>query len=453
MNSGPATINFNSLGAKTIKKLANQDLAAADIKAGQWVMLTYDGTYMQMQSQTANPASGGGAVSSVFGRSGAIVSQTGDYTAAQVTNAVDATASYSNPAWITALAYSKLSSAPTLGTAAAHAATDFQAALTSYSTIVGLWTTCSTGYLKYDGTCSTPSSGGVNWDAIGNPGGNLGLTMAARTSTFTHGATTGSSNLWTWTDTTNNTGTGYMHYVNLAAGSAMKPGYWAVNGNGVAVSNAGLFAKVGTGSVQADSLAAQYVDWSAGSGGASIANKPSIPAASSATPAIDGTGAAGSSANYARADHVHPTDTSRAASNASTTVNGQTCTLGSSCTIPTGTSTDILRFGICVTAGCGSETTINYIATMGSGSLTECAFNLATAATGSSVIVDVQDGSGTSIFGATKLVVTVANGTAVEYQSTFANSPQTYARGNKYKAVVTQNDSGGTAQGGTVQCR
>jgi hypothetical protein len=267
-NQGPATINLNSLGARTIKKLANQDLAAADIKAGQWVMLTYDGTYMQMQSQTANPASGGGAVSSVFGRSGAIVSQTGDYTAAQVTNAVDATASYSNPAWITALAYSKLSSAPTLGTAAAHASTDF------------------------------------------------------------------------------------------------------------------------------------------------------------------------------------------AASNASTTINGQTCSLGSTCTINTGASpTDILRFSICITAGCGSETTINYIATMGAGSFTECAFNLATAATGSSVIVDVQDGSGTSIFGATKLLVTVANGTAVEYASTFANSPQTYARGSKYRAMVTQNDSGGTAQGGTVQCR
>lgn len=118
-----------------------------------------------------------------------------------------------------------------------------------------------------------------------------------------------------------------------------------------------------------------------------------------------------------------------------------------------GSGADILRFGICITAGCGSEATINYIATMGAGSLTECSFNLAVAATGSSVIVDVQDGTGTSIFGATKLVVTVANGTAVEYQSTFANSPQNYARGNKYRAVVTQNDSGNTAQGGMVQCR
>jgi len=42
----------------------------------------------------------------------------------------------------------------------------------------------------------------------------------------------------------------------------------------------------------------------------------SVPAPSSTTPAMDGTGAIGTSSNYARADHVHPTDTSRAAANA-----------------------------------------------------------------------------------------------------------------------------------------
>lgn len=40
----------------------------------------------------------------------------------------------------------------------------------------------------------------------------------------------------------------------------------------------------------------------------------SIPTAASLTPKMDGTGAAGSSSTYARADHVHPTDTSRASS-------------------------------------------------------------------------------------------------------------------------------------------
>jgi hypothetical protein len=72
-------------------------------------------------------------------------------------------------------------------------------------------------------------------------------------------------------------------------------------------------------------------DWNASSGAAQILNKPTIPVAAATTPAMNGTGAAGSSANYARADHVHPTDTTRAASNASITVNGANCALGSSC--------------------------------------------------------------------------------------------------------------------------
>ena len=79
-------------------------------------------------------------------------------------------------------------------------------------------------------------------------------------------------------------------------------------------------------------------DWEWGSGGGGgtsdyndLSNKPqingntlsgnkttaqlgiSIPQPGTSTPAMDGTGAAGSSGNYARADHVHPTDTSRAA--------------------------------------------------------------------------------------------------------------------------------------------
>ena len=39
---------------------------------------------------------------------------------------------------------------------------------------------------------------------------------------------------------------------------------------------------------------------------------PSVPAASSTTPLKDGNGSAGSAATYARADHVHPADTSKA---------------------------------------------------------------------------------------------------------------------------------------------
>lgn len=47
-----------------------------------------------------------------------------------------------------------------------------------------------------------------------------------------------------------------------------------------------------------------------------LALKSDIPAPSTATPAMDGTGAAGTSAAFARGDHVHPTDTSRMAASA-----------------------------------------------------------------------------------------------------------------------------------------
>lgn len=59
-NTGAATININGLGAKTIVKAAGgitTTLADNDIRAGQWVDLTYDGTNMQMQSLLGNSAS------------------------------------------------------------------------------------------------------------------------------------------------------------------------------------------------------------------------------------------------------------------------------------------------------------------------------------------------------------------------------------------------------------
>ena len=52
-------------------------------------------------------------------------------------------------------------------------------------------------------------------------------------------------------------------------------------------------------------------------------------AASSGTPAMDGTAARGSSTQYARADHVHPSDTSRLAANQGTTNAGKFMVVGS----------------------------------------------------------------------------------------------------------------------------
>lgn len=56
-NTGAASINFNSLGALTIVKMQGAittALADNDIRIGQWVMCTYDGTNCQMVSQLGN---------------------------------------------------------------------------------------------------------------------------------------------------------------------------------------------------------------------------------------------------------------------------------------------------------------------------------------------------------------------------------------------------------------
>lgn len=45
---------------------------------------------------------------------------------------------------------------------------------------------------------------------------------------------------------------------------------------------------------------------------ATVAQLPSVPAASTATPQMDGTGSAGTSNTFSKGDHVHPTDTTRA---------------------------------------------------------------------------------------------------------------------------------------------
>jgi hypothetical protein len=62
-NTGAASLNLNSLGAKTIKKMAGAittDLVANDIRAGQIIDVFYDGTNMQMVSQLGNAATGTG---------------------------------------------------------------------------------------------------------------------------------------------------------------------------------------------------------------------------------------------------------------------------------------------------------------------------------------------------------------------------------------------------------
>lgn len=64
VNTGAATLNVNSLGAKTIKKYTTTggtDLADGDIRAGQIVAVVYDGTNMQMVSGLGNAGSAAAA--------------------------------------------------------------------------------------------------------------------------------------------------------------------------------------------------------------------------------------------------------------------------------------------------------------------------------------------------------------------------------------------------------
>lgn len=72
-------------------------------------VLTVDDTQPNHLRWDAPPSA---PVASVFGRTGAVVATTGDYTAAQVTNAVSTLGSYSDPSWITSLDWDKIDNVP-----------------------------------------------------------------------------------------------------------------------------------------------------------------------------------------------------------------------------------------------------------------------------------------------------------------------------------------------------
>ncbi len=88
--------------------------------------------------------------------------------------------------------------------------------------------------------------GSTAWSAITNPSGNLALTMAAHTSTFTYGATTGSSDLFALTDTASNTGTGIILHAFTAAGSTEIPWQADANGTGFKLDELGRLVGVGS---------------------------------------------------------------------------------------------------------------------------------------------------------------------------------------------------------------
>lgn len=58
-NTGPATLNVNSLGAKDIKKNVSEDLETGDILEDQVVIVVYDGTNFQMTASAGGAAASG----------------------------------------------------------------------------------------------------------------------------------------------------------------------------------------------------------------------------------------------------------------------------------------------------------------------------------------------------------------------------------------------------------
>lgn len=74
LNTGTASLNLNSLGAKTIVKVPGgitTVLATGDILAGQWVDVVYDGTNMQIQSTLASTSSNSAAANKLARSGGA----------------------------------------------------------------------------------------------------------------------------------------------------------------------------------------------------------------------------------------------------------------------------------------------------------------------------------------------------------------------------------------------
>jgi hypothetical protein len=106
-------------------------------------------------------------------------------------------------------------------------------------------------------TCSSDSVSSLAWSGLTDPTGNLALSMAARTTTFTWGNATGAStDMFTLTDTSSNSGTGYVVNLHTASSSAAKPVKITAGGtaNGVDMTTAGLLEPIGTGGIKATTV-------------------------------------------------------------------------------------------------------------------------------------------------------------------------------------------------------
>lgn len=115
--------------------------------------------------------------------------------------------------------------------------------------------TSANGGVPVFGSCAgTPATA---WDSLTAPSGNLAIAMGLNLTAFTWAGNTSANNLFSLKDTTGNTGTGSLLEVHTVGTSSAKPVTFTAKGtaNGVQMDNTGALAKIGTGSIAADSMA------------------------------------------------------------------------------------------------------------------------------------------------------------------------------------------------------
>jgi hypothetical protein len=154
-----------------------------------------------------------------------------------VTNFIASSGSW--PSWLTP----SVATSTTTPTLSVTASAIPNSALANASTTVN-GVTCTLG-----STCTISAS--VVWSSIGNPTGNLSLTMGANTSTFAFGATSGSADLFNIHDAASDTGTGIMFHITTGSGSTEIP--WQVDANGVGfkITPTGILQGVGSATTHA----------------------------------------------------------------------------------------------------------------------------------------------------------------------------------------------------------
>jgi hypothetical protein len=489
---GATSLNVNTLGAVPVKMGDGvTDPSAGDVQAGRMYVLWYDGTAFRMvtsASAASGGGSGGGAVSSVFGRTGAISAQAGDYNTAQVTESGNL---YFTNARAQA-AMSGLYQTPiTTGTTAQYFRGDLSLATFpttwAWTNLTGVPSTfnagqilgaaipsLAVGHLQYNGSAlvwdpaaylTGNQNIAVSGDCSGSGTTSINVTCAKANGTaFAPSATT---------DTTNasNITSGTLAHGRLPALVAGDIPNNAANTTGnAATSNAVVYTGLTASSniaagvlVKRDASTANQVDQIATTDvtwlGVTIAACTSGSACpvwrlGPQTVCVDGPYTSGDAAiaSTTIAGCMHDSGTTRNGVPVVNSVGMFTASCSSSCTTAVvdftpadrGTGgTEVLRGSICMTAGCGSESSMNGIMMNGSGTITACGFNLLTAPSGSSVTVAIQQ-NGTTV---TSLTIATS---ATKVKTTGLSIA--FADQDIFTWKITANDSGNSAQGGTVQC-